>query len=334
MTPGTNMRTDSHTPFRLCVLGLGAVGQRMLEQSALHADFEAIAGFDPSPQARAQAVAMCPELVAHDSADAALDHPGVDAVYVAAPPLAHADLVRRCLARRLPVLCEKPLGVDIADSQALTEAMNASGLAQAVNFVFASAPAVTALQQQLADPGFGLQHIFIRLHFHQWPRPFQAHAAWLSGAAQGGFTREVSSHFVYLLQRTVGAVRLVQAQVQQPSADAAETQVSALLQAGQTPVTLLATTGGQPQEVVEARYIGQHRELLLRNWYGLWQVDAVHPQGVALINSPDPRRDTYQAQLGQWAAQLRGQPHSLPDFASALQVQTVIETMLRAGASR
>ena len=316
-------------PLRLCILGLGAVGQRMLEQAAIHPHFEVVCGFDPSPQARQQALSLAPHLRCSDSAAASLDANDIDAVYVAAPPLHHAELVRQCVVRRLPVLCEKPLGVDLADSQALCQEMRASGLPQAVNFVFASAPAVGVLAQRLKAPDFALQQVFIRLHFHQWPRPFQAHAAWLSGAAQGGFTREVSSHFIYLLQRLLGPVHIEHAQIKRTGPEDAEQQLSALLRAGDIPVTLLSTTGGQPPEIVQAEFMGRAQTLALRDWYSLWLSDAQHPQGTALVNAADARTQTYQAQLDQWLAALQGQPHSLPDFEQALQVQTTIETLLR-----
>lgn len=327
------MTTDSSPqprPFRMAVLGLGAVGQRMLEQSASHPLFEVVCGFDPSAETCAQVAQAHPQLALHDSAESALAHPELDVVYVAAPPLHHSALVRLCMARQLPVLCEKPLGVDVADSQALTHEMQATGLGQAVNFVFASAPAVGALQACLAAPNFDLQHVFIRLHFHQWPRPFQAHAQWLNTAAQGGFTREVTSHFIYLLERALGPVETQHVRLKRASAKDAESQLSAHLIAQGVPVTLLSTTGGPTEEIVEARFIGAQQELVLRNWYTLWAVDAQHPEGQALVNSADPRRETYQAQLHQLAALLQGQPHSLPDFAQALRVQTTIEGLLAA----
>ncbi|PZS30305.1 MAG: hypothetical protein DLM58_13890 [Pseudonocardiales bacterium] len=44
--------------------------------------------------------------------------------------------------------------------------------------------------------------------FPEWPRAFQADARWLADRAQGGFVREVLSHFIYLTDRLVGPVRL------------------------------------------------------------------------------------------------------------------------------
>ncbi len=51
----------------------------------------------------------------------------VDAVVVASPDASHAELVRACLDRGLPVLCEKPLTTSVQDSAALVELERSRG---------------------------------------------------------------------------------------------------------------------------------------------------------------------------------------------------------------
>ena len=318
----------SQRTYRLAVLGLGAVGQRMLDQATQHPRFEVVAGFDIAESARAHTAQHYPGAKLCTSGEDAVADPKVDLVYVATPPLYHAELTRLCMAHGKAVFCEKPLGVDIDDSAKLVAEMRASGLPEAVNFVFASAPAVDVLEAKLNQAEFGLRQVHIRLHFHRWPRPFQAHAPWLSGAAQGGFTREVTSHFVYLLKRLLGDVQLrsVQGVRQQPGA--AEESLMAHLVAGGVPVSLVATTGGQPKEIVSAHFIGADASLCLNNWYSLYQSDDAHPEGLSLAHELDPRTATYQAQLSQVVAMLERRPHRLPSFQMAFQVQQVIEQML------
>lgn len=312
----------------MSVIGLGAVGLRMLEQVSHHCDFEVVSAFDASSEACAHALSLHPSLnICADGAQA-IAAAGVDVVYVAVPPLHHAGLVREAIRRGKAVFCEKPLGVDVADSAALTREMDASALPQAINFVFASAPAVQTLQDLIAKPDFGLQHVDIRLHFQTWPRPFQAHAAWLAKADQGGFTREVLSHFVYLLRRLLGPVEVLHAACNQPGDGNAETQLLATLRAGGVTASVVATTGGSPTEVVRASFIGAQREYRLEDWYQLRQFDSEHPDGVTLTHDTDPRRATYQAQLSQLRSLMQGQAHSLPTFGHALHVQEVIEGLL------
>ncbi|MEI6547751.1 MAG: hypothetical protein WCN85_12105, partial [Burkholderiales bacterium] len=140
----------------------------------------------------------------------------------------------------------------------------------------------------------GLRSIDIRLRFHQWPRAWQADATWLQRADQGGFTREVASHFVYLLHRLLGDVVLKGAQVRWPDSPsgACEQSITAALRCAGIPVSLSASTGGADPDLVEARFIGAHSELRLSDWYRLELIDAASPQGArcrACLPIPAPR---------------------------------------------
>ncbi|MEY2994394.1 MAG: hypothetical protein RL357_1329 [Pseudomonadota bacterium] len=318
----------SQRTYNVAVLGLGAVGQRMLDQTAQHPQFQVVAGFDIAESARAHTAQHYPSVKLCASAEEAIADPRVDIVYVATPPLYHAALCRTCIVHRKAVFCEKPLGVDLDDSAKLVSEIKAAGLPEAVNFVFASAPAVDVLESRINNATFGLRQVHIRLHFHRWPRPFQAHAPWLSGSAQGGFTREVTSHFVYLLSRLLGRVELRSVQGVRSHADMAEESLMAHLSAGGIPVSLVASTGGQPKEIVSAHFIGEQTSLCLNNWYSLLQCDAEHPDGLSLAHDLDPRTTTYQAQLSQVAAMMQGETHRLPNFQTAFEVQQIVEQML------
>ena len=71
------------------------------------------------------------------------------------------------------------------------------GTPNAVNFVFASAPSADFLEQRLCANQLGdITAIEMRLFFKRWPRDWQASAAWLARREQGGFVREVLSHFI------------------------------------------------------------------------------------------------------------------------------------------
>ena len=163
----------------MAVIGLGVVGRRMIEQVALHRGWRIASAYDADPVVRAAIQRDHPSCPVVDSATAAIHHPHAHLVYAAVPPLFHQELVVQAIAAGRAVLCEKPLGIDVAQSQRLAQAMNDSGLPQAVNFVFSSSAAVDRLVQGLQAPDFGLRAIEIRLHFKEWPRDWQRGAAWL-----------------------------------------------------------------------------------------------------------------------------------------------------------
>ena len=318
--------------YGMAVIGLGVVGRRMLEQAAASAGIQVVSAWDAAAPVRAAAAADFAGLPLAASAADAIARLDVDVVYVAVPPLAHAPLVRAAVAAGKAVFCEKPLGVDVAESEALVAEVQHSGVRQAVNFPFASSAAVDALARAIAEPAFGLRGVEMRVRFHEWPRAWQAGATWLSRADQGGFTREVLSHFVYLAHRLFGGEVALQgaAVAFAPSpAGAAETAVSAALDCAGVPATVSGTVGGAAPDRIEARFVGARAELVLADWYRLDVVDADAPQGRPMPGLPeDPRTAAYQSQLAQLQAMLSGDAHTLPGFADALAVQRRIEAML------
>jgi predicted dehydrogenase len=328
--------------YGMAVIGLGVVGRRMLEQAGRHRGFRVVAAFDSVSAARSEAAASFPGLPIVARARDAVERLDVDVVYVAVPPLAHAEYVRAAHAAGKAVFCEKPLGIDLAEGAALVELVSggaaaggvvAGGVAprsrHAVNFVFASSAAVEALRRVVTSRAFGLRAVEIQMRFFEWPRAWQAGATWLRRADQGGFTREVLSHYVYLLLRLFGDATLLGACTQRSSAGAAETASVATLRCAGVPVAMQGSVGGQPPDVVEARFVGASRELRLRNWYELVEHVAEAPGGRPVAGLPeDPRGASYQAQLTQLHAMVAGKAHGLPDFETAWRVQQIIEEIL------
>jgi myo-inositol 2-dehydrogenase/D-chiro-inositol 1-dehydrogenase len=57
-----------------------------------------------------------------------------DALVIAASSSAHAPLIRAGLARRIPIYCEKPLAVDLAETRRLVDEIEAAGVAFQLGF--------------------------------------------------------------------------------------------------------------------------------------------------------------------------------------------------------
>lgn len=68
--------------------------------------------------------------VAHwyDDADALINDPNVDAVYIATPPHVHKDYTLRCAAAGKPVYVEKPMALNYAECQAMVDACKSAGV--------------------------------------------------------------------------------------------------------------------------------------------------------------------------------------------------------------
>lgn len=105
-------------PLGVAVVGLGMVGKDHAE--ILHAlpEVRLLVAADID-SGRAAVVPAGVEFVTDPLA--ALEHPGVEAVWICTPQHLHRDLVVAALERGLHVFCEKPLASTLADADAMIE---------------------------------------------------------------------------------------------------------------------------------------------------------------------------------------------------------------------
>jgi len=102
------MTTDS--TVRLAVIGLGGMGRFHLDTFRSLAPWVEVSAIaDTYRPFVDQSRALAPGAATFDDPIECLDSGAVDAALVATADATHYDIVRACLDRRIPVLCEKPL---------------------------------------------------------------------------------------------------------------------------------------------------------------------------------------------------------------------------------
>lgn len=316
------------------LIGLGVMGQRMLARLAVHPRLRAAVVWDADPAAVARTLAAYPGCQAADSAAAVIATPGLASLYIATPPGPHMALSEAAFDADLAVLCEKPLTTDFDAARRCIARIDREGRRAAVNFSLASSPGLAALQAAWGRGAAGalgtLQQVDIDLAFAAWPRPWQAAAGvWLAQRAEGGFSREVLSHFIFVLQRVLGTAAVQRAQPSYPADGVgAETAITAQLLAGGVPVTVNGGVGADaPDDFNRMLWQGSAGAIALQDWFGLQRRTAGgdwQPQGDAAAM----RAEGQAAQLDQWVALIEGRPHGLPSYAEALAVQQTIEALL------
>ena len=313
-------------------IGLGIMGHRMLTNMTAHGGFSLLGGWDPGAEAVARTRAAFPGLALAETPEALIEDPATALVYIACPPGAHATHALAAMAAGKAILCEKPLGVDLTESRALVARVEEAGVKTAVNFPFAEAQAVNAMEAALKAGSLGaLAGADVRLHFARWPRDWQAGAAWLAERAEGGYVREVFSHFAYLIRRLLGPAELVSADLRYPEDPAlCETHVLARFDCGGVPVTLAGGTGGSGPDRVEFTLWGARRSYRLWDWNRLKSSDGTAWRD-ELTEIADPRQDGYMRMLDNLLAFLEGRPNTMPDFREALAVQELVEAILAEG---
>ncbi len=317
----------------LGVIGAGIMGERLLRAAqgqAAGADGVRIVGvWDPAEATLARLRAELPGTPVMASAAAVIA--AADCVYIASPPATHLEHARAAVAAGKAIFCEKPLAVDVADAARSLEMAGDSRAA--VNFPFASSLAVEQLGQWLAEGAVGTPAtVAITVAFATWPRGWQhAAAGWLDGPAQGGFTREVVSHFLFLARRLFGTLTLLKAHAGFPDAGRSERAMTASLRAGDAAVSLSGSVGRTAEDDSNSFTVtGPSGAVRLRNWATAERLDAAAwAADPAAMPHERARPLVLQRQLAGVARMTRGEAHTLATLQEAYEVQRVVEAILQ-----
>ncbi len=323
---------NQSTRTRIAIIGAGIMGERMLRAATEHAAdvVEVTAVWDASPDPMHRLAATMPDVTrAASAADATA---AADCVYIATPPATHIAYADQALAAGRAVFLEKPLATDVSAATAFVR--RSIDARAAVNFPFASSFAVERLRSWIAEGAAGpaFSRLDIDVAFAKWPRPWQmAAATWLDAPAEGGFTREVVSHFLFLARRVLGPLQLAQAAVDRP-ADGTERRIEARLEAGGVPIHLTGAVGTVTADDHNTWTLHGTGAVRLRDWS--W-AERQQPDGSW---APDPQAASNERmrplvlrrQLEGVAKMTRGEPHHLATLEEALEVQAVVEAILHA----
>ncbi len=154
---------DGDGRFRLGVAGAGRMGRTHLAALAGSRQVRVTGLAEPDPAARAAAArpglpgfATVAELVAAGN---------LDGVLVAAPTSAHAPIVTEIAAVGLPVLCEKPCGLDTAQAQACAATAERAGVLLQVAYWRRFVPELAALRQRIRAGELGQ---VLAVNCYQW----------------------------------------------------------------------------------------------------------------------------------------------------------------------
>jgi predicted dehydrogenase len=312
------------------IIGTGIMGERLLnaiQQQELGL-LQACGIWDPAPAAMQRMERTFPDIPR--LADAAAVIAASDCVYIASPPASHLAHARAALQAGKNVFCEKPLAVDVSDARAFVAQAGDRG---AVNFPFASSPAVATLRNWIETGTIGTpQRLTIEVGFAKWPRSWQVDAAgWLDKPMQGGFTREVVSHFLFLSRRLVGPLHGLTGNASFPEAGKSERRITASLQAGDLPVTLAGAVGETAKDDHNVWMLeGDRGAVRLCDWSTAQRrmPDGTWHQAADALPQEQARPLALKRQLEGVVQLTRGEPHHLATLADAFNVQEIVEGIL------
>ncbi len=319
---------NSNQP-KVAFIGLGIMGHRMLTNMSAHGGFEIVTAWDPKMEAREEVARLYPNIQLTQSAAEAILDGRVEIVYIASPPASHKEYAMMAAKAGKIVYCEKPLGVDVDESAAMVSAFADMDIVNAVNFPFADAQGVNLMQEELESGAIGeVTGVDVRLHFARWPRGWQEAAPWLAQRQEGGFVREVGSHYIFLVEKLFGRTELINSSVCYPDDDVScETQFLAQLDCCGIPISMAGGSGGVGPDIVQFNIWGTKKSYKLWDWNQMYSTvggDWEHQ----LTHIPDARQDGYMRMLDNFKRQVLGKSHTMASFGDALSVQKIVESIL------
>ncbi len=150
--------------LRLAVVGVGRMGAFHAETLAAMDTIDVVAVSDTRPEV-AREVGEKIGSAYHLSAAALLERGDVDAWLVASSTATHTDLVGHALNAGLDVLCEKPLSLDLGESNAVGAQATASGRLLQIGFWRRFAPPWAAARKAVVEGAIGRP---LMLRLAQW----------------------------------------------------------------------------------------------------------------------------------------------------------------------
>lgn len=174
-------------PCRFGLIGTGRIGVAHAANIAASPHAELVRVVDPHLES-AQAVADRLGAEALASADELLRSGDIDAVLVASPTPTHADLIEACVDAGLPVLCEKPIDLEIRRVDRLRAKVASSSVPVALGFNQRFDPAIAEVKARVVAGEIGtIEHLAI---VSRDPGPPPADYI----ATSGGIFRDMTIH--------------------------------------------------------------------------------------------------------------------------------------------
>jgi 1,5-anhydro-D-fructose reductase (1,5-anhydro-D-mannitol-forming) len=114
-----------------------------------------------------------------------LDQAQPDVVFIASPPMMHRAQIETCIARKIPVLCEKPLVLHSAEASSLQTLIRSSSVPFAVAHHLRHQSGVAMLRNMITAGGLGdLRRVSMQWGF--WLKSDAPNAQWKLNPESGG----------------------------------------------------------------------------------------------------------------------------------------------------
>jgi myo-inositol 2-dehydrogenase/D-chiro-inositol 1-dehydrogenase len=183
---------------RIAMVGVGHIGAQHATAVAQSELLELVAVVDPRPEAIAAIPG--PAVTRLDSVDALIAHGGVDAVIVAVPSAHHVQVTSKLIDAGLPVLCEKPAGLNSAQVRQIQDHAATAGVHVQVGYWRRFVPELIELHERIRRGEFGALAMLVAVQWDGEPRS----AAFRDPRSGGGILVDMGVHEFDMLRWLTG----------------------------------------------------------------------------------------------------------------------------------
>jgi predicted dehydrogenase len=188
----------------VAILGAGMIGD-VHRRAAILAGAEVVGALASSPR-RSKQVADGWGVAAYQNLVEVLADERVDVVHICTPNATHAPFAEAALRAGKHVICEKPLGISLAEAERMAAAAAESGLVAAVPFVYRYHPVVREIRARRQAGKFGAWNLLHGSYLQDWMLSPDA-SSWRVDPELGGPSRafaDIGSHWCDLVQWVSG----------------------------------------------------------------------------------------------------------------------------------
>jgi predicted dehydrogenase len=271
---------------------------------------------------------------------------GLDAVSVAVPPGEVESIVNLCLEQNLPVLCEKPLGFDLATAKRLRD--RARGTTTALDFEFAELETFAALRDLIDSGQIGsVRHIQITWLSESWDQRNRTWSWRTDATRHGGVLNLFGTHVLYLVELLAGPISAVSARLDsrattrlkpEPTSRAAEDLVHATFDHASGIVTSMTIGNANPASAVHRwTVVGALGTAVLENttrdYMAGFAVLAKRADGRILVEKSetkfegDGRLPPFIRLARRFVSAIRTGTSCVPGFSQGARVQSLVDAI-------
>ncbi|QGN34683.1 Gfo/Idh/MocA family protein [Microlunatus sp. Gsoil 973] len=185
---------------KVAVLGAGMIGE-VHRRAAVLAGAEVVGVMASTPERSQEVAAQWGVAKAYGTIDEVVAD-DLDVVHICTPNASHVPYAVAALEAGKHVVCEKPLGVSLADAQHAAEVAERTGLINTMPFAYRFHPMAREMRARVQDGGFGAPNLIHGSYLQDWLLDPRA-SSWRVDPQAGGPSRafgDIGSHWCDLAE--------------------------------------------------------------------------------------------------------------------------------------